>query len=100
MRRRIWCAIIAAIGIAAGIALADVRELADRLRDFQWPALDRFNWALDYFDVIAKANTRPALHIVAESGSETGTPPLLREQPFQHQKPGWAQSWNPGSIAG
>ena len=39
-------------------------------RDFRWPALDRFNWALDYFDKIAAGNTRPALWIVNEGGGE------------------------------
>jgi len=37
---------------------------------FEWPALDRFNWALDYFDTIASGNDAPALHIVEESGRE------------------------------
>ena len=41
------------------------------VRDFQWPALDLFNWALDYFDAIATGNHRPALHIVEEDGTET-----------------------------
>ena len=35
---------------------------------FEWPVLDRFNWALDYFDGIARDNTAPALHIVEDSG--------------------------------
>jgi len=39
-------------------------------RDFRWPVLDRFNWALDYFDAIAKGNDRPALWIVDERGTE------------------------------
>jgi acetyl-CoA synthetase len=30
-------------------------------RHFSWPMLDEFNWALDYFDVMAAGNTRPAL---------------------------------------
>ena len=30
-------------------------------RDFRWPELDRFNWALDYFDPLAQGNGRPAL---------------------------------------
>ena len=30
-------------------------------RGFRWPRLDRFNWALDYFDVLAAGNTRAAL---------------------------------------
>ena len=40
------------------------------VRDFRWPVLDRFNWALDYFDAMAAGNDRPALHIVGEDGSE------------------------------
>jgi acetyl-CoA synthetase len=40
------------------------------VRGFQWPRLGRFNWALDYFDSMARGNERPALHIVNEDGSE------------------------------
>ena len=39
-------------------------------RDFRWPALTRFNWALDYFDACAAGNDKPALWIVDEDGSE------------------------------
>src|SRR3984885_9477502 len=39
-------------------------------RDFRWPALDRFHWALDYFDRMAYGNDRPALWIVDEGGAE------------------------------
>lgn len=37
---------------------------------FTWPTLDRFNWAIDYFDAMAGNNAAPALHIVEESGTE------------------------------
>jgi acetyl-CoA synthetase len=37
---------------------------------FAWPELDEFNWALDWFDVIAGGNESPALWIVEEDGSE------------------------------
>ncbi|MFO1371192.1 MAG: AMP-binding protein [Candidatus Competibacteraceae bacterium] len=37
---------------------------------FHWPKLDLFNWALDYFDVYACDNHRPALWVVDESGRE------------------------------
>ena len=33
-------------------------------RDFAWPVLGTFNWALDYFDVMARDNDSPALRIV------------------------------------
>jgi acetyl-CoA synthetase len=37
---------------------------------FAWPQLDQFNWALDWFDVIAKQRDAPALWIVEGDGSE------------------------------
>ena len=41
-------------------------------RDFRWPQLGAFNWALDYFDAIARGNDKPALWIVgAEGGAGT-----------------------------
>ena len=40
-------------------------------RDFRWPQLDRFNWALDYFDAMARGNDRPALWLASEGASET-----------------------------
>jgi acetyl-CoA synthetase len=42
--------------------------------DFAWPSLTEFNWALDWFDVIASREptaSRPALWIVEEDGGET-----------------------------
>jgi acetyl-CoA synthetase len=39
-------------------------------REFRWPAVDRFNWALDWFDMIADGNGRTALHIIEEYGAE------------------------------
>ncbi|ATL31531.1 AMP-binding protein [Streptomyces formicae] len=38
---------------------------------FAWPRPERFNWALDWFDVIAEGNERTALHIVEEDGTES-----------------------------
>jgi len=37
---------------------------------FRWPALDRFNWALDWFDAYARGNSRTALHIADDKGAE------------------------------
>ena len=37
---------------------------------FSWPRLQQFNWALDWFDVIARDNQRPALRIVGDAGRE------------------------------
>ena len=39
-------------------------------RDFRWPQLDKFNWALDYFDTFARDNHKAALWIVDENGPE------------------------------
>jgi acetyl-CoA synthetase len=46
-------------------------DYATAVREFQWPAHDRFNWALDYFDTIGADNDRAALHIVDADGRET-----------------------------
>jgi acetyl-CoA synthetase len=39
-------------------------------RSFKWPVLGEFNWALDYFDVMASNNERAALWVVNEDGTE------------------------------
>src|SRR3954452_9980237 len=58
---------------AARDQLLELREDPDRARaEFRWPDLgDRFNWAVDWFDAIARGNDRPALVIVEEDGSST-----------------------------
>jgi acetyl-CoA synthetase len=43
-------------------------DYAAARREFVWPELDEFNWALDWFDVIAAEHPdRPALRIVSDS---------------------------------
>ena len=37
---------------------------------FRWPQLQHFNWALDWFDVLARGNHATALWVVNEDGSE------------------------------
>ncbi|MER7185325.1 AMP-binding protein [Streptomyces hyaluromycini] len=46
-------------------------DYATAYEGFSWPRPDHFNWALDWFDVIAEGNDRTALHIVEEDGGET-----------------------------
>ena len=46
-------------------------DYAAAYRDFLWPKLDRFNWALDYFDIMARGNAQPALWLVDEEAGET-----------------------------
>ncbi len=42
------------------------------LRDFRWPRMEHFNWALDYFDLVAAGNSQPALRVVDDfSGDQT-----------------------------
>jgi acetyl-CoA synthetase len=45
-------------------------DYATAYAGFHWPRPAHFNWALDWFDVIAEANDRPALWIVEEDGTE------------------------------
>jgi acetyl-CoA synthetase len=45
-------------------------DLAEALRAFRWPALTEFNWARDYFDVIAAGNEAAALRVVDDAGGD------------------------------
>ena len=60
----------AAFTSARDFLLRHREDYALAFRDFAWPRLDRFNWALDYFDAIARNNVQPALWLVDEDGSE------------------------------
>jgi acetyl-CoA synthetase len=52
---------------------------------FHWPAVgERFNWAVDWFDAIARGNERPALMILEEADAAQGRP---------------AQSWSYDTMA-
>jgi len=55
---------------ARDFLLAHREEYAEATAQFSWPELDEFNWALDWFDVIAEGNDSPALWIVEEDGAE------------------------------
>ncbi len=46
-------------------------DLPGALREFRWPVLETFNWALDHFDAYAVGHRGPALWIVEEDGLET-----------------------------
>nr|WSY50521.1 AMP-binding protein [Streptomyces sp. NBC_00886] len=56
---------------ARDFLLAHRDDYATAYDGFSWPRPERFNWALDWFDVIAFGNARTALHIVEEDGRET-----------------------------
>jgi len=58
---------------AARDLLLDLREDPERAHaEFSWPNVGkRFNWAVDWFDAVARGNDRPALVIVEEDGSST-----------------------------
>ncbi|WP_371663455.1 AMP-binding protein [Streptomyces sp. NBC_00280] len=55
---------------ARDFLLAHREDYATAYEGFRWPRPECFNWALDWFDVIADGNDRTALHIVEEDGSE------------------------------
>jgi acetyl-CoA synthetase len=58
---------------ARELLLRHREDHAAACREFRWPRLDTFNWALDWFDEHARGNQRPALTIVRDDG-----PPLTR----------------------
>jgi acetyl-CoA synthetase len=55
---------------ARDFLLAHATDYQDAKEHFRWPALDEFNWAPDWFDVVAAGNNRPALRVVEEDGRE------------------------------
>ncbi|WP_428951505.1 AMP-binding protein [Streptomyces sp. cg35] len=55
---------------ARDFLLQHAQDYETAYEGFAWPRPDRFNWALDWFDVIAEGNERTALHIVEEDGRE------------------------------
>ena len=55
---------------ARDFLLANRDDYETAYRDFRWPRPENFNWALDWFDVIAAGNDRPGLWIV-DDDSET-----------------------------
>ena len=61
---------VAAFLDARDFLLAHRSDYETAYRDFRWPRLERFNWALDYFDAMAVGNDRAALRIVRDDGSD------------------------------
>jgi acetyl-CoA synthetase len=58
---------------ARDFLLANRTDYGVAYGDFQWPKLNRFNWALDWFDSIGAGarGDQPALWVVFEDGTET-----------------------------
>lgn len=51
--------------------VATIADYDRAVREFVWPQISgTFNWAIDWFDAIARGNDRTALWIVEEDGSE------------------------------
>jgi acetyl-CoA synthetase len=50
--------------------LAHADDYESAYRDFRWPELGEFNWALDWFDKVGRESDRIALWIVEADGSE------------------------------
>ncbi len=65
---------------ARDFLLAHREDYERAYRDFRWPVLARFNWALDYFDPMARRNHRPGLWIVDEGGESRLTFAELAER--------------------
>src|SRR5882757_7355515 len=61
----------AAFLAARDFLLAHREDYEAACAGFRWPALDTFNWALDYFDLHARDNSRTALWVVDDDGADT-----------------------------
>src|SRR5690349_14645161 len=55
---------------ARDFLLAHRERYTEAYSNFRWPELERFNWALDYFDPMARGNDAVALSILRDDGSE------------------------------
>ena len=56
---------------ARALLLARRERHDDAVREFRWPALDEFNWALDWFDAYARGNDRAAIRLVRDGADDS-----------------------------
>ncbi|CAN5542542.1 AMP-binding protein [soil metagenome] len=57
---------------ARDLLLAERSDYSTAVASFRWPDMgERFNWAVDWFDTIARGTDRPALIVVRADGSRT-----------------------------
>ena len=62
----------------------NTKSYEEAMQGFQWPRITKFNWAIDYFDVIAQGNNKPALIFADVDGnSETITYDEMRKRSNQ-----------------
>jgi acetyl-CoA synthetase len=61
---------IAQFRAARDLLLDAATDYERAYREFRWPEVSEFNWALDWFDDIARDNDNPAVWIVEEDGTE------------------------------
>jgi len=64
--------------------ILNAKSYEEAMSGFQWPRITKFNWAIDYFDVIADGNEKPALIFADIDGpSKTVTYDEMRTQSNQ-----------------
>jgi acetyl-CoA synthetase len=56
---------------ARDLLIAHRTDYQAACREFRWPRLEYFNWAIDWFDAIARGNMRTALRIVGAGELDT-----------------------------
>ena len=68
---------------ARDLLLEHRTDLAAATAAFAWPRLDRFNWALDYFDPMAAGNDGIALRLIGPGSDESASFEDLRRRSNQ-----------------
>ncbi len=63
---------------ARDLLLEHRTDLAAATASFAWPQLDRFNWAIDYFDPMATGNDGIALRLIGPGSDESASFEHLR----------------------
>lgn len=82
---------------ARDFLLAHREQYERAYRDFRWPVLDRFNWALDYFDPMAQANNRPGLIPATTLLNRNDLVDRFERGQVRHVTPSASQSRKPSS---
>ncbi len=71
------------------------------MAEFRWPQLEEFNWALDWFDVIAAEHPdREALRIIADADADGAADVTASWPTGPTRSPTGCAAWVPGVATG
>ena len=92
----------AAFRAARDLLLAHRTDYAAARAGFAWPELDEFNWALDWFDVIARRApaSGPRCAIVGDDGDDAVVSYARDGRPVEPGRQRGCAAWASGAATG